>query len=329
MEKLKLSFACGLYDRMVRLYTGEVQPAGIELDFQPSDDPRAIFDKMGGEFAYDVSEMSTSELISRKLAGDSPFVALPVFPSRVFRHGFIYVNTDSGITSPKQLAGKRIGVPIYGMSAALWIRGTLADEYGADFSDVTWVQGSMTAAGTHGTPSLTPLLKPVRIEDNKSSKSLSALLADGEIDALMSSRIVDGLGTNPKLRRLIADHREVEKDYFRRTGIFPIMHSIAIRKEVYEANPWIAQSLYDAFCEAKSRALTLMREVGSLKYMLPWLPSDLDEIREVFGGDPWPYGLERNRKVLETAVRYLAEQGLTDRTVPVDDLYIRVDETRS
>lgn len=284
---------------------------------------------MAGDIAFDVSEMSTSELISRHLAGNSPFVALPVFPSRVFRHGFIYVNTDSGITSPKQLAGKRIGVPLYGMSAALWIRGTLADEYGADWSDVTWVQGSMTGPGTHGTPALIPLARPVRIEQNSSAKSLSALLADGEIDALMSSRIVDGLGSNPKLRRLIANHREVEKDYFRRTGIFPIMHSVAIRREVHEANPWIAQSLYDAFCQAKQRALALMREVGSLKYMLPWLPDDLDEIREVFGGDPWPYGIERNRKVLETAVRYLSEQGLTDRTAPVDDLYIKVDETLS
>lgn len=324
---LRLRFACGLYDRMIRLYTKEVEPEGISLDFQPVDDPREIFDRMGGRAEFDVAEMSSSEYISRLATGDCPFVAIPVFPSRVFRHGFIFINAESGIAAPKDLAGKRIGVPIYSMTAAIWIRGLLANEYGVDLSDVHWIEGHMKRPGKHGEPTLVPLLRPATIEQNHLDKSLSGLLADGDIDALISSRIVDGLGTNPKIKRLVQDHRTAEKDYYRRTGIFPIMHTTVIRRDVYEANPWIAQSLYDAFCRSKRRALELMNEVGSLKYMLPWLPDDLEEIAEVFGGDPWPYGLTRNRPTLETLVSYMAEQGLINEAMPLDRIFVPVDET--
>jgi len=157
------------------------------------------------------------------------------------------------------------------------------------------VQGALKRPGAHGNPTVAPLLKQPEIEINRSGDSLSKLLADGEIDAVISSRPVEAIGSNPDIARLFPNYREVEKDYYRRTRIFPIMHLIVIRRDVHEAHPFVAQSLYDALCESKDRALALMKERGALRYMLPWLPADMDEIDDVFGGDPWPYGVEANR----------------------------------
>ena len=152
--------------------------------------------------------------------------------------------------------------------------------------------------------------------------SLSKLLADGEIDAVISSRPVEAIGSNPDIARLFPNYREVEKDYYRRTRIFPIMHLIVIRRDVHEAHPFVAQSLYDALCESKDRALALMKERGALRYMLPWLPADMDEIDDVFGGDPWPYGVEANRPTLEALVQYMVEQHFIARRIPIEELFV-------
>jgi 4,5-dihydroxyphthalate decarboxylase len=320
--KLPLTFACGLYDRMLRLYTGEVQPVGIDLKFIANDEPRDIFDRMGGKLEFDASEMSSSELISRLGTGQCPFVAIPAFASRVFRHGFIFYNAKSGIRTPKDLEGRRVGVPLYTMSAAIWIRGLLQHEYGVDLTKIRWVQGALKKAGAHGSPTVAPLLKQPTMEINKTGKSLSRLLADGDIDAVISSRPVEGIGSNPDLRRMFPSYREVEKEYYRRTRIFPIMHLIAIRRDVHEAHPFVAQSLYDALCQAKDRALVQMKERGALRYMLPWLPADMDEIDEVFGGDPWPYGIEANRPTLEALVQYMVEQHIIAKRIPIEDLFV-------
>ena len=324
-SKVPLTFACGLYDRMLRLYTGEVQPEGIDLKFIANDEPREIFDRMAGELAYDVSELSGSEYISRFGNDRCPFIALPVFASRVFRHGFIFVNKRAGIKTPKDLNGKRVGVPLYTMSAAIWIRGLLQHDYGVDLSSIHWVEGALKAAGAHGNPNALPLLKPVSIEINRSDKSMNQLLAAGELDAIISSRSVEGLGTDPDIERLIPNYREVEKDYYRRTKIFPIMHLVVMRRDVYEKHPFIAQSLYNAFCESRKRALELMRELGALRYMLPWMTADIDEIDEIFGGDPWPYGLEPNRPTLEAMVAYMVEQSFIPRSIPIEDLFAKVE----
>ena len=315
-SKLPLTFACGLYDRMLRLYTGEVVPEGIDLKFLANDEPRDIFDRMGGKLEFDASEMSSSEYISRLGTGQCPFVAIPVFASRLFRHGFIFFNRKSGIRTPKDLEGRRVGVPLYTMSAAIWIRGLLQHEYGVDLDKIRWVQGALKSAGAHGNPTVAPLLKSIPIEINTSGKSMSRLLADGDIDAVISSRPVDGIGTNPDIARMFPDYRAVEKDYYRRTRIFPIMHLIVIRRDVHEAHPFVAASLYRALCESKDRALALMRERGALRYMLPWLPADMDEIDEVFGGDPWPYGIEANRPTLEALVQYMVEQHFIPQAHP-------------
>jgi 4,5-dihydroxyphthalate decarboxylase len=320
--KLPLTFACGLYDRLLRLYTGEVAPAGIDLKFLANDDPRDIFDRMGGKLEFDAAEMSSSEFISRFAAGNSPLVAIPAFVSRVFRHGFIFLNRRSGIRMPKDLEGRRVGVPLYTMSAAIWVRGLLQHEYGVDLAKIRWVQGALRKPGAHGSPSAPPLLEPPNIEINNSGKSLSRLLADGELDAVISSRPVEGMGANPDIQRLFPNYREIEKDYYRRTRIFPIMHLVAIRRDVYAAHPFVAQNLYDALCQSRERALAQMQARGALRYMLPWLPAAMDEIDEVFGGDPWPYGVEANRPTLEALVQYMVEQHFIARPIAIEDLFV-------
>jgi 4,5-dihydroxyphthalate decarboxylase len=319
-----ITFACGLYDRMQALYTGEVKPKGIDLNFEAIDAPRIIFDRMAGQQAFDVSELSCSEFITRQSAGDNAFVAIPVFPSRAFRHGFIAINKRAGISKPKDLEGKRIGVPLYTMSAAVWIRGHLEHEYGVDLSNVHWVEGSINSPTGHGEPTVLPMLRKVPITVNKSGKSLSQLLDEGEIDAIIGTTLPDSRRHNPEIVRLFPDFREVEKDYYKRTGIFPIMHLIAIKRATYEKNPFIAQSLYDAFNESKQVALNKMRNLAALRYMLPWLGDDLDELDTVFGGDPWPYGVDANRTTMATLMQYMVEQGVLKAEIPVDDLFLSV-----
>jgi 4,5-dihydroxyphthalate decarboxylase len=273
-------------DRVLALDTGEVQPEGIDLNFVPIDSARDIFDRMAGGLEFDCSELSSSEFISRLAAKRCPFVALPVFVSRVFRHGFIFINTKSGIKGPKDLEGRRVGVQLYTMTAAIFIRGMLKYDHGVDLSTIRWVQGALEKAGSHGHPTVMPLLKPITIEINKSEKSLSDLLENGEIDATIGGSVPPSYGKNPDIQRLFPDYKEVEKDYYRRTRIFPIMHLFAIRRDIYDKHPFVATSLYNALCQSQAVAQAKMRKLGTLRYMLPWLTADVDEIDEVFGDDP-------------------------------------------
>jgi 4,5-dihydroxyphthalate decarboxylase len=324
MTDVKLDFACGLYDRMLPLYTGEVKAAGVALNYLAIDSPREVFDRLAGGQEFDAAEFSSSEFVSRHCAGDRSFVAIPVFPSRVFRHGFVTVNRRKGIRTPKDLEGKRVGVPLYTMTAALFIRGMLQHEYGVDLGSIRWVQGAVNSVGGHGNPTVPPMLKPVAIENNASGRSLSDLLAAGEIDAIIGANIPDSLKTSPDVQRLFPDYREVEKAYYRDTGIFPIMHLVAIRRRFYEAYPQAVASFYDALCRSKELAFEKMHDLGTLRYMLPWMSADLDEIDEVFGGDPWPYGIEANRPTLTALVTYLAEQGLIAAPPRIEDLFVPV-----
>jgi 4,5-dihydroxyphthalate decarboxylase len=321
---VRLTFACGLYDRMLPLYTGEVKPAGIDLQYLAMDNPREVFDRMVRGLEFDAAEMSSSEFISRMSARQCPFVAIPVFPSRVFRHGFIMVNVRSGIRTPKDLEGKRVGVPLYTMTAAIWIRGHLQHDYGVDLGTIRWVQGATNKPGAHGAPTVLPMLRQPRLEANASGKSLSQLLEEGGIDAIAGAEIPESLGRNPEVRRLFPDFRRVEREYYQRTRIFPIMHLVAIKRSTYENNPAVAGSLYRAFCESKDRALARMRYLGALRYMLPWLAADLDEIDQVFGGDPWPYGIEPNRPTLQALVDYMVEQSIIAAPLKIEDLFVPV-----
>ncbi|KAL9051270.1 MAG: hypothetical protein Q9162_006113 [Coniocarpon cinnabarinum] len=324
MAPLHLTFASGLYDRMVPLATGEIRPKGIDLNFLDITHPRDVFDRMVGDQEFDLSELSSSEYITRFVAGDKTFVAIPVFPSRAFRHSFIAVNTNL-VKKPGDLNGKKIGVQLYTMTAAVWQRGILQHEYGVNLDSVEWIEGKMEGPGAHGKPSALPTLRPVNITRNDNAeKSLSDLLADGEIAATIGADPPTCLGKASHVQRLFPDFRNEEKSYFQRTGVFPIMHLVAIRRELCEQHRWIASSLYEAFDESKEIARRRMNFTGALRYMLPWLSADLDEIQEVFGDDCWPYGVDSNRRTLESLVQYLHEQGMIERTVAIEELFAPV-----
>ena len=321
MPKLPLTFACGLYDRMQALYTGEAKPAGIDLNFIPIEVPRPLFDRMSGGQEFDVAEYSITEFAQRFASKQCPFVAIPVFPSRSFRHGFISIHRKAGITKPKDLEGKRVGVPLYAMTAAIFIRGLLQHEYDVDLSRVHWVQGAINSAGSHGKPTVLPLVRPVPIEINDSGKSLSDLLEERLLDAIIGTSLPEAIRHNPDVGRLFPNFVELEKDYYRRTGIYPIMHLIAIKRDIYERYPFVASSLYDAFIESKRIALRKMFSSRALRYMTPWLMRDIDEIHEVFNGEPWPYGVEPNRRTLEAFLTYTHEQGIAHRPVTLDEVF--------
>lgn len=320
----KIIFASALYDRVQPLYTGEVKLDGFELDYRVVEWSREIFDRMAGKREFDAAEFSSSELISRIAAGKSPFVAIPVFLSRVFRHGFVCINRRSGIRNPKDLAGRRIGTPLYTQTAAIWLRGQLEHDYGVDLSGVTWVQGAINAPGAHGDPTVLAPVRPPRIELNESGKSLSALLEEGKIDAILGSNLPEALGRNPDVQRLFPNFREIERDYYLRTRIFPIMHLVAIKREVYESDPAVAGALYRALEQSKKIALTRMRNMGALRYMLPWLPEHVEQTQEVFGDDPWPYGIEPNRPTLEALLDYMTDQGIIARRPSLDEIFVPV-----
>ncbi|OQV09142.1 hypothetical protein CLAIMM_13305 [Cladophialophora immunda] len=324
MPPVRCNFASALYDRMVPLAVGEVQPAGLSVNFIDVHHPRDIFDRMIANQEFDASELSSSEYITRHVAGDRTFIALPVFPSRVFRHSFIVVNKER-IKEPKDLNGKRIGVQLYTMTAAVFIRGLLQHEYGVDISSIEWVEGKMEGPGPHGKPSALKPLKPIKITQNTNpTKSLSDLLEAGEIDATIGADIPACLGKAPHIDRLFPDFKKVEMDYYKRTGIFPIMHLVAMRRDYYEQNKFAASALYNALNDSKELARKRMESTGALRYMLPWLPQELDEIHEVFGEDCWPYGIEENRKTLEALVQYLYDQSMIETKVPIEELFAPV-----
>jgi 4,5-dihydroxyphthalate decarboxylase len=307
---------------MEAIREGAVAIEGIDLNCITLRSGREVFDRMVGGQEFDVAELSASEFISLTGRGDCPFVALPVFPSRVFRHGYIFINTRRGIRVPKDLEGRRVGLPLYTQTAAIWARGHLAHQFDVDLDSIRWVQGAVEKTGTHGRPHAPPLLRPVRIEQNAGAEPLGALLARGAIDALIGSRKPDEFGHHPDVARLFPDYRALERRLYQETGIFPIMHLVAIRRDLYERQRWIAQSLYNAFVESKRRARTRMRYAGSLSTMLPWLIDDVEEIDEVFGGDAFPYGLEANRATLQALIAYMVEQHFIARAIPIEDLFV-------
>jgi 4,5-dihydroxyphthalate decarboxylase len=324
VSRLRLSFACCRYDRMEAIREGAVTVEGVDLTCITLKSGRDVFDRMVGGCEFDVAELSASEFISLAGRGDRRFVALPVFPSRVFRHGYIFVNARAGIRTPKELEGKRVGLPLYTQTAAIWVRGHLAHQFGVDLDTIRWVQGAVEDAGTHGRPHAPDLLRPVAIEQNHTGRPLATLLAERDIDALIGSRKPDVLGRHPDVARLFPNYRALERELYETTKIFPIMHLIAIRRELHERHRWLATSLYKAFVESKRRARARMRYAGSLSTMLPWLQSDVEEIDAVFGGDAWPYGVEANRPTLEALVQYMAEQHFIPGVIPVETLFVKI-----
>lgn len=320
MEKLHLTVACGDYDRTKALRTGEVQPEGIALNYLPLQ-AEEIFWRMGNYREFDASEMSLSNHITMTSRGNSPFVAIPVFPSRFFRHSCVFINTESGIKGPQDFKAKKIGAPEYSITAAVWIRGFLSDDYGVKAGDVEWFVGGQEEPGRKERVRLN-LPPEIKVTPIAGDKTLNGMLESGEIDGLISARSPSSfVKGSPKVRRLFPDYKEVEIEYYKRTKIFPIMHVLVIRKEVYDRNAWVARSLYKAFCEAKERAIKNMHVSNAHAYALPWLSWEREQLREIFGPDWWPYGIEPNRHVLESLLRYLSEQGLLKKQLKVEDIF--------
>jgi len=314
MSKLRLTFACGPYDRTQALRDGTLAPEGIELvylDLQPAE----IFWRMLQYREFDASEMSLSNYTTLASRGDAPFIAIPVFPSRVFRHGYFFVNTDAGISRPGDLKGKRGGVPEFSMTAAVYMRGLLEHEYGVKPGDVEWVQGRADRLG-HALP------KDIRLTQAPAGTELGDLLERGEIDFLMTANNPRSFRRgSTKVRRLFPDYAAAEKDYFRRTRIYPIMHTVVIRRDIYERDPWVALALYKALCTAKDRCYHLLAEHGSPKVSSAWLQPLLEEERAIMGEDWFPYGIEKNRPSLEALLQYTHEHGLAARRMKIEELF--------
>ena len=320
MAKLRLTLACWNYDRTRALLEERIPVDGIELNYLNLVVEETFF-RMLRHREFDVAEMSLSSYTISLFGEDPPFIAIPVFPSRSFRHSCIYVNADSGIREPKDLIGKRIGNPEYQMTAPVWIRGILSDEYGVPVTSATYFQGGEEEPGR---PEKLPLKLPpeIQVRSIPLDRTLSAMIASGEIDALYATRAPSTFKTAPdRVRRLLENYPAAEREYFQKTKIFPIMHVIVIRRDVYEKNPWVAQSLYKAFTLAQREAYEDLRETAALKVMLPWLVWHTEETEKMLGRDFWPYGLEPNLDNLSTFLRYSFEQGLSKRQLMPKELF--------
>lgn len=315
MSQPKLSFAAAIYDRTLPLYTGEVTVEGVDFEFATSDNVGELFGRVAkGEF--DAAEFSFSEFVSRMGSGNSPYVALPAFLSRNFRHSLIFVNRQAGIAKPTDLEGRRVGTATYTIADMVWVRAILQRECGVDLSRIKWV------ASTAGfNRPLLPLLKPVAIENDPSGKPLTQLLEEGEIDALVTN-VPGPLRSSPRVELLFPNFHEMERAYYRRTRIFPILHIVVMRRTFYQEHPGAAASFYKALCQARERALQKLRGPGALPYMLPWLATELAEIDHVFGGDPWPYGVEANRPTIEAFVSAMVEQGMIAAPIAPEALFL-------
>ena len=318
-SRLRLSLACWDYDRTRRLQSGEVSPRGIELVCLPLT-PEETFFRMLRFGEFDVAEMSLSSYVLSLFADEPPFIAIPAFPSRVFRHGSIYVRDDGSVTEPADLAGRAVGIPEYQMTAAVWIRGILAEHHGLPVDAVTYRTGGLHDAGRVEKLRL-DLPERFSVTPIDAAQTLDAMLVAGDIDALYTARAPRSYRPGGPVRRLFPDAKAAEQAYFGRTGIFPIMHTVVIRREVYEANRWIARSLYDAFVAAKDAVYPQLREVTALKTSLPWTVNAAEETSALMGDDFWPYGLRPNLTTLRTFLGYSHEQGLAKRLLDPAEIF--------
>jgi 4,5-dihydroxyphthalate decarboxylase len=270
-----------------------------------------------------VAEFALSTFSVLTARGDQRMVAIPVFPSRRFRHADIYINTHAGINRPEDLKGKRFGTMEYGQTASVWNRGMLQHQYGVGLTDVEWYFGGYNAPENYTERIPLDLPEGTRTVSIPNTKSLNQMLDDGEIDALMgASQPTSFAQRSPNVARLFPDNRKVEAEYYRQTGIMPIMHLVVIKREIYERAPWVAVNLYNAFEKAKEVGLARLHETGTLFASLPWQIQHLEELHELMGEDPFAYGLEKNQALLETFLQYCHEQGMTNRRLKVSELFV-------
>jgi 4,5-dihydroxyphthalate decarboxylase len=320
LSKLSLSMAVCDYDRTKALFDGRVRIEGCDTNALIIE-PEEAFHRAFRDQDFDITEISLSSHTMTTARGDNPYVAIPAFVSRVFRHSGIYIRTDRDINTPADLSGKIIGVPEYQITANVWIRGILQDEYGVDPASIRWRRGGTEQPGRN---ERSPIQLPPEIEIRQipADQSLSMMLESGELDAVFSARAPSCVTRGaPNVARLFPNFREVEGDYFRRTGIFPMMHMIGIRKSLAEKYPWLPVSVYKAFVEAKRISMEQMKDIGQLWTSLPWSVAEYESTVALMGKDYWSYGVAENYHALDTLTRYSFEQHLSKRKVAVEELF--------
>jgi 4,5-dihydroxyphthalate decarboxylase len=321
VSKLRLSFGCWNYDRTRGLLEGRIQPDGIDLTYLSMPVEETFF-RMLRHQEFDAAEMSLSSYAVSLFKEKKHFIAIPIFPSRFFRHSCIYVNTKSGIREPKDLIGRRIGNPEYQMTAPVWIRGILQDEYGVPVDSQTYLTGGEEEPNRSEKLKL-DLPPNIKVQPIGPNDTLAAMLRDGRIDAFYTARMpstykAGGMGD---VRRLFESYMEVEQAYYRKTRIFPIMHTVVIRRSVYEQYPWVAMSLYKALAQSQRETYEDLYVTAALKTMLPWLTRHVEDARALMGDDFWPYGFAPNRETLATFLRYHHEQGLSKTRLEPEALF--------
>ncbi|OGA20129.1 MAG: 4,5-dihydroxyphthalate decarboxylase [Betaproteobacteria bacterium RIFCSPLOWO2_12_FULL_63_13] len=316
MDKLTLTLAIGNYDHVRDVIDGQVPVQGARL-IVLNLPPEEVFFRFTLHREWDVSEMSMGTYVSMRSQEDKSITALPVFVSRVFRHSMIYVSEGSGITKPQQLEGKRVGIPQWTQTAAIYSRGYLSHDAGVPLDSIEWVQGGVNQAGRIEKMKL-KLPHGVRYR-NVSDRSLTDMLLAGDLDAVLSARPPYAHGQG--VRRMFENYEQAEEAYFRKTGIFPIMHVLAVKTELLERYPWLAMNLYKTFDEAKRRSMERLQDITASYAPLPWLRSYSDRMKALFGQDFWPYGLEPNRKTLEAFLLFAFEQGVCHRKVEPEELF--------
>jgi 4,5-dihydroxyphthalate decarboxylase len=318
--KLRLTLSCWDYDRTRALMDGRVGVDGVDLTYLPLPIEETFF-RMLRNHEFDASEMSLSSYVLSLFENPQPFIAIPVFPSRFFRHSCIFVNSSSGIRTPQDLRGKRVGTPEYQMTAAVWIRGMLSDEYNIPVASTPYFTGGEEEPGRSEKIALS-LPPAIRVNPIPDTKTLSQMIESGELDAMYTARAPSTFGNGTgKVRRLFENYGAVEREYYRKTKIFPIMHTVVIRRDVYKQNPWIAQSLHKAFVLSQREAYANLHETAGLKTMLPWVLDHVAETEAVMGKDFWPYGVQPNENTLSTFLRYSYEQGLAKRSLTPKELF--------
>lgn len=319
MGKLQLSLAVGPYDRTRALVDGTVQIDGVEPVCMTLS-PEEIFFRAFRHAEFDICELSLSSFSVKTAQGNCPYVGVPAFVSRTFRHTAIYVRTDR-IKKPADLKGKKVGVPEYQLTANVWARAILEDDFGVKPSDISWVRGPISDAERPEKISIT-LPPDVQLEDVPPGKTISQLLAEGQIDGFIAPRAPAlDLRQHPNIGWLFPDPTAAAKDYYKRSGIFPIMHLVGVRHELVQQHPWLPAAVLKAFEQAKAAALALIDDTSATKVTLPFVEENLKTARELMGEDFWPYGVVPNRKTLEAFLRRHYVEGLSAREVKVDELF--------
>lgn len=317
---IPLTIACGDYDRVAGIKDGRVKVEGCDVTFLPME-PEEVFFRAFRFAEFDVCELSFSSYMRVVSQDQSPYVGVPAFVSRVFRHSGFYIRTDRGIETPQDLKGKLVGVPEYQMTAPVWMRGILEDEYGVNPIDIHWRSGGQEEPGRDERTPLT-LDNGVDLQPIGEDQTLAAMFEAGELDAVISARapscFVRGA---PNIGRLFPDYREIEKAYYKKTNMFPIMHLIGVKKELVQQYPWLPGSLYKAFLQARDIAYHEVREVAALNVTLPWVEAEALESIALMGADYWRYGIEESRHEIEALARYHYTQGLSERHLKVEELF--------